>query len=198
MRLRQILVNLIGNAIKFTEKGEVAIKVELVKPRQKKRGQNNKVAFHFQVIDTGIGLSKANLKKIFEKFSQADTSTTREFGGTGLGLNISKSLIDLMGDKLCVDSKKGDGSTFHFQLELPVGEKEFVTDYSYPNFKEVTILVVDDNETNRFILRKTLSAWGFNVQEAQSGPQALSMLKTASVPIDLIFLDHQMPEDGWN
>ncbi|MFQ5864000.1 MAG: response regulator [bacterium] len=216
-RLRQVLVNLLGNAIKFTEKGEVVVecglwnaksvkrkaKLAVSNPQSETRGESsrtirNAVHLHFAVRDTGIGISQENLKKIFEKFSQEDSSTTRKFGGTGLGLNITKSLIELMGGEMWVESQQGQGSTFHFKLTLPIGEgKSEVLDYSYPDFKKITILVVDDNETNRFILRKTLMAWGFKVVEAQSGPQALAILKKSEGAINLIILDQKMPDmDG--
>ncbi|MFQ6114130.1 MAG: PAS domain S-box protein, partial [bacterium] len=121
-RLRQILVNLVGNAIKFTEAGQVAIEVESSNLQQLKKNKEKKIRLQFKVSDTGIGISEGNIRKIFEKFTQADTSTTRRFGGTGLGLNISKSLIELMGGALSVQSKEGKGSTFHFALTLPIGE----------------------------------------------------------------------------
>ncbi len=189
-RLRQILVNLTGNAIKFTEEGEVTIKVLKLNSGEKA----DKVHLHFLVTDSGIGISPQNLKKIFEKFAQADSSTTRKFGGSGLGLNISKSLIELMGGEMWVESQKRHGSTFQFKLNLPIGKgctPDF--DYAYPEFNEITILVVDDNETNRFILRKTLTAWGFQVKEAQSGQQALSILNDTSTQIKLVILDQLMP-----
>ncbi len=189
-RLRQILVNLTGNAIKFTEQGDVAIKV-----LKSQNGVSEKTAqLHFLVKDTGIGISKDNLQKIFEKFSQADSSTTRKFGGTGLGLNISKSLIELMGGEMWAESQQGHGSTFQFKLNLPIGEGcTDCFDYAYSDCSKTTILVVDDNETNRFILRKTLTAWGFQVKEAQSGQQALSILNGTPTQIKLVILDQLMP-----
>ncbi|MFQ5649521.1 MAG: response regulator [bacterium] len=209
-RLRQVLVNLTGNAIKFTDKGEVALECRLwqAKPEEQnptsdKRSSDsaiqNQVPLHFAVRDTGIGISQENVHRIFKKFSQADSSTTRKFGGTGLGLNISKSLVELMGGEMWVESKEGQGSTFHFKLSLPAAHAKIEEpDYVYPDFNDITILVVDDNETNRFILRKTLTAWGFHVREAQSGPQALSILKACHQTIELILLDQQMPEmDGF-
>ncbi len=197
-RLRQILINLVGNALKFTESGEVAIKVEPSILPHADEGDGKNIGLHVMVSDTGIGISQENLTKIFEKFAQADSSTTRQFGGTGLGLSISRSLIALMGGKLWVESKEGAGSTFQFKLVLPAGEgKPDDVDYSYPDFKEIAVLVVDDYETNRFILKKTLAAWGIEVMEAQSGPQALSILQDCKRRIDLVILDHQMPEmDG--
>ncbi len=197
IRLRQILVNLTGNAIKFTQKGEVVVECRVWNAKSQILNPKS-VELHFVVRDTGMGISQKNLKKICEKFSQADSSTTRKFGGTGLGLTISKSLIELMGGEMWIESQKGQGSTFHFKLNLPIGEtKAEKRDFPYPDFKEITILVVDDNETNRFILRKTLTAWGFQVREAQSGHQALSILKGSNASIKLIILDQHMPEmDG--
>jgi len=189
-RLRQIIVNLVGNAIKFTDKGEVAVKVVSVESNH----QNpNMTEIKILVSDTGIGISKENLKKVFAKFSQADTSTTRKFGGTGLGLNISRSLIRLMGGELLVDSEAGVGSTFYFQLKVPVGVHLPESSYTVPDFKNVKILAIDDNETNLFILRKTLSAWGFQYVETQRAEQALDIIKQEGDSIDLIILDHQMP-----
>jgi len=196
-RLRQVLVNLAGNSIKFTEKGQVAIKVESVAAENPKSGQDC-IELHFKVSDSGIGISSENIDKIFEKFSQEDTSTTRKFGGTGLGLNISTSLIEMMEGKLKVESEEGKGSTFHFKLSLPVGQsKPEGLEQICLDFKNTNILVVDDNETNRFILRKSLEKWGFQVTEAQTGLQALSILATANPPILLAILDQTMPEmDG--
>jgi CheY-like chemotaxis protein/signal transduction histidine kinase/streptogramin lyase len=199
MRLRQVLVNLVGNAIKFTESGEVSIKVEGAEGGIKTNNQVKKVDLHFMVSDTGIGLSEEQQAKIFEKFTQADSSTTRKFGGTGLGLSISKSLVELMGGSLWLESEVGLGSTFHINLSLPLSAGKVVrpVEYSYPNFKEVYVLVVDDNSTNRLILQKTLGAWGFRVEEASSAAAALSLLRQGSTKFNLIILDYQMPEmDG--
>jgi len=116
-RLRQILINLTGNAIKFTEQGHVAIKVKFCKQN------DGATQLHFKVSDTGIGISRENIKKVFEKFSQEDTSTTRKFGGTGLGLNISKSLVEMMDGELWVESAAGQGSEFQFKIRLPMGQR---------------------------------------------------------------------------
>ncbi len=198
-RLRQVLVNLAGNSIKFTEVGEVAIKVEPIKDSAKKAAKETRLGLHFMVSDTGMGLSSEQQTKIFEKFSQADSSTTRKFGGTGLGLNISKSLIEIMGGRMWLESKQGTGSTFQFSLELSIANGKTVSSikYTYPDFKDVSVLIVDDNRTNRFILNKTLSNWEFVIHEAASGAEALSLLKSFGRNINLIILDHQMPEmDG--
>jgi polar amino acid transport system substrate-binding protein len=195
-RLRQILINLVGNAIKFTHKGEISIKVKPSKNSWRKQREEKKIGLHFEVCDTGIGISRENQDNIFAKFSQADSSTTRQFGGTGLGLCISKSLIEMMGGKIGVESEVGRGSTFHFMLNLPIGEGDS-HEFAYPNFREISVLVVDDNGTNRFILRKTLSAWGLQVTEARGGHEALTLLKEAAAEFDLLILDYQMPElDG--
>ncbi len=205
-RLRQILVNLAGNAVKFTENGEVVLECRLGnadfwKSNMPKsqipnlKSTSEQICLHFEVRDTGIGISKQNLEKIFEKFSQEDSSTTRKFGGTGLGLNISKSLIELMGGKMSVESRPGQGSTFQFKLNLPIGkEQPDNIDYSYPDFNETTILIVDDNDTNRLILTKTLIPWGFQVIEAENGRQALAILQNPKPSINLIILDQNMPE----
>ncbi len=198
-RLRQVLFNLTGNAIKFTESGEVTVTVEFANHLNKNGDNDKKIGLHFKVSDTGIGISQENLEKIFEKFSQADTSTTRKFGGTGLGLNISISLVELMGGEMWVDSQVGEGSTFQFELRLLKGNGNSADiDYADPDFNEKTVLVVDDNKTNRVILRKTLTAWGLRVKEAPSGPKALSILSKSKSPISIIILDQHMPEmDGF-
>ncbi|MBI4843770.1 MAG: response regulator [Nitrospirae bacterium] len=197
-RLRQVLINLMGNALKFTEKGEVVLRVEpdlFLTDHGKKR-----MGLHFMVTDTGVGISESNLEKIFEKFTQADTSTTRKYGGTGLGLSISKMLIEMMGGKLWVESELGKGSAFHINLSLPYEEdalEEKKGEYIYPDFREVKALVVDDSGTNRFILRKILAAWGLYVDEAVSGKEALAILGANPGRHDLLILDYQMPEmDG--
>ncbi|MFQ5708923.1 MAG: response regulator [bacterium] len=197
-RLRQILVNLVGNAIKFTERGEITIEVEPAEATVAQEGSGQTVALHFKVCDTGIGLTREQQRKIFDKFTQADSSTTRRFGGTGLGLSISKSLVEMMGGKMWVESAPGQGSTFQFVLTLPIGKAQPVRrHYAYPDFSKITLLVVDDNQTNRLILQKTLSAWGFQVLQAASGAEALLTLQKRWEGIDLIILDHQMPEmDG--
>ncbi len=192
-RLRQILINLVGNAIKFTHEGEVAIKIVPTK-----ENDESKVGIHFMVSDTGIGISKAHRKKIFDKFTQADSSTTRTFGGTGLGLSITKALVELMGGHMWLVSEEGKNSTFHFILTFTPGKKKIFADYHYSEFGNVSILVVDDNKTNCFIIRKTLSTWGFDVTVAESGREALSLLHRTPSKYDLIILDHHMPEmDGF-
>jgi|GEM_PF-3593974 PAS domain S-box-containing protein len=196
-RIRQVLVNLVGNAVKFTEKGEVSIKVE--RERTQTVEADRRVPLHFMVSDTGIGIPEDQIERIFDKFSQADTSTTRRYGGTGLGLTISRSLVEMMGGRIWVESEVGKGSTFHFTLNLVYQEdrREGRQEYAYPDFKDISVLIVDDSSTNRFILNKTLSAWGFKVVEAGGGKEALSILKEDPKRFDLMIIDHQMPDvDG--
>ncbi len=198
-RLRQVLVNLAGNAVKFTKQGTVSIKVEPIQQSKQPAGDGKEVGLHFSVTDTGIGISKEQQSKIFEKFSQADSSTTRRFGGTGLGLTISKSLIELMGSQLQLESEPGQGSTFFFDLKFPLGdnkETECATSTEH-NLSAISVLVVDDIQINRFIMKKTLSAHGIQVTEASSGAQGLALLRDGKRRFDLLILDHQMPEmDG--
>lgn len=197
-RLHQVLVNLTGNALKFTETGEVSIKVERLRDDGGRKGDGNEIGLHFSIADSGIGIARENVDKIFDKFSQEDSSTTRKFGGTGLGLSISKSLIELMGGELWVESELGEGTTFHFNLVQPAGESRAAgVTFQYPDSNDTTILVVDDNATNRFILEKTVKAWGFKYLEASNGREALSLLREHGQAVEVVILDHQMPDmDG--
>lgn len=190
-RLRQILVNLIGNSIKFTEKGQVFIQVE-------SHGQKNgNVELLFSITDTGIGIAPEKIDTIFDAFTQADSSTTRKYGGTGLGLTISKKLVELMGGHISVESKPGQGSTFSFTAQFgiqtePKGYREKIA----LDMKGVKVLVVDDNETNRMILRNTLSKLGAIITESDSGEHGLAEFKRAmetADPYQLALIDHRMP-----
>ncbi len=193
-RLNQVLMNLVGNAIKFTETGEVVIKVEKEELIVNEKDGSQKVKLLFSVSDTGIGITHTQQKKIFEKFSQEDSSTTRQYGGTGLGLTISKSIVELMDGRIWLESEKGKGSNFLFEIDFPFNaSEENVTEFAYPDFKNISVLVVDDNKTNRFILNNVLKSWGFNVSEVSSGEDALEYLKNAENKVDLVVLDHQMP-----
>jgi len=197
-RLRQVLVNLVGNAIKFTEKGDVAIKVEIDSAKEE-TATGKRVDINFMVSDTGAGMSKADTERIFDKFSQADGSTTRKYGGTGLGLSISKSIVEMMGGHISVESEVGKGSVFHFSLNLECQDERRKEEREYvcPDFMGITVLIVDDNRTSRYILQKTLSAWGFHTSEAGNGKEALSLLQDDPDRFKLIILDHQMPDmDG--
>jgi two-component system, sensor histidine kinase and response regulator len=155
-RLRQIVVNLIGNAIKFTDKGEVALKVAL----ESKSGEN--CVLHFTVSDTGIGIPAHKQESIFEAFSQADNSTTRKYGGTGLGLSISMRLVAMMGGKIWVQSQVGQGSQFHFTVQLGIVDSTPIKIgmIAPPEIlRGVKVLIVDDNRTNQRILEGMLKRW---------------------------------------
>jgi PAS domain S-box-containing protein len=191
-RLRQVLVNLLGNAVKFTEKGEILTTVDAhLEP-------DGWYEIHFAVCDTGIGISEESRSRIFQSFSQADSSTTRRFGGTGLGLTISKRLAETMGGRMWFESELGKGSTFHFTIKVNAADttlKKIVAD-GLSISRGKTVLIVDDNERNRMILTRQLESWQINPLPASSGFQALEILTRIS-NIDAAILDMQMPEmDG--
>jgi signal transduction histidine kinase/DNA-binding response OmpR family regulator len=192
-RLRQIIVNLMGNAIKFTQVGEVGLKVSLESRTQ------DQVRLHFVVHDTGIGIPPEKQKLIFEAFSQADGSTARKFGGTGLGLTISKRLVEIMGGRIWVESVVGKGSAFHFTASLGMGRiAETLPATATVALAGLGVLIVDDNATNRRILRELLSNWGMKPTLAESGASALECVKQARDPFALILTDFHMPAmDGF-
>ena len=191
-RLRQILTNLIGNAIKFTEAGEVTVHAE------KERETAETVVIRFSVNDTGIGISEAAQRNLFQAFTQADGSTTRKYGGTGLGLAISKQLVGLMDGQIGITSEPGKGSTFWFTavfdkqpLKAPA-----VAQSNTSSLDKLRVLIVDDNAANRKILAHQLGAWGMVHDEADSGVRALELLRAASAqgtPYELAILDLMMP-----
>ncbi len=184
VRLRQVLVNLMGNAIKFTEKGEIEIKVELLKEKA------GKYTFRFSVRDTGIGIAKDKQKKIFDSFSQADSATTRKYGGTGLGLTISSSLVNKMGSELMLNSEVGLGSEFYFIVDF---EGEHGEPVEYSDIDQIKkILVVDDNPVNRAIIREMLEPLGVEVSMAADGIEALTKI-TSTHDYDVIIMDYNMP-----
>jgi len=194
-RLRQILVNLIGNAIKFTEKGDISVRASLVSQDEKS------ATILFSVADTGIGIPEDRQRAIFERFKQADGSTTRKYGGTGLGLAISAQLVQMMGGKIEVESEIGKGSTFKFtatfekQLDAPENGQAFPVE-----LKDVHILGVDDNRTNRKVIQKMLEGFGCRIDTVDNGKDAITRLHQAideQDPYQLVLLDMQMPEmDG--
>src|SRR5580658_9600337 len=197
-RLRQILVNLVGNAIKFTDEGEVALKVEV------ERTEGNQVTLHFVVSDTGIGIAPEKVESIFESFAQADTSTTREYGGTGLGLTISKRLVELMGGRIWIESELGSGSHFHFTIQIVRSEAKLSTgDGMTPPemLAGIKVLVIDDNRTNRRILDGLLKSWGMEptvVPGAEEALVALDEFKKTGQSFQLIITDMHMPKmDGF-
>ncbi len=190
-RLRQVLLNLITNAVKFTDSGgEVSVFV-----RQIAR-VDHIATLRFEVHDTGVGIPAEALERIFQPFTQADNSTTRRFGGTGLGLTICKRIIDLMGGELRVDSEAGHGSLFAFDIPFPIADGFEDPPPPVADLNGFRALVVDDNATNRKLLLRLLGAWGLAVTEAADGPSTLACLRRAAdnhTPFDLVLLDYQMP-----
>ena len=185
LRLEQVLLNLVGNAVKFTERGEVVLAVEVAA-----RGAQG-VRLRFTVRDTGIGIAPEMRERMFEPFSQGDSSTSRKYGGAGLGLSIARRLVGLMGGELGVDSQPGAGSTFHAELEFGVAEAAAPADGG-----RLRVLVVDDNTSAAQALRATLAGFGWEVACAAGGVEALALLREAP-PFDLAFVDAAMPEpDG--
>jgi light-regulated signal transduction histidine kinase (bacteriophytochrome)/CheY-like chemotaxis protein len=196
-RLRQILTNLIGNALKFTSKGEVVVRIS------KMAEAETHAQIRFEVEDSGIGISAEAQRGLFQAFSQADSSTTRRYGGTGLGLVICKQLVTLMEGEIGVRSRPGHGATFWFtaQLEKQTPQAEAAHPLARDQWP-MRVLVVDDNRTNRQILRNQIGAWKMQVGSAASGVEALERLRAAveeSLPYDLALLDVQMPGmDGFS
>jgi two-component system, sensor histidine kinase and response regulator len=190
LRLGQILLNYANNAVKFTERGEIVISV-----RASERTESD-VLLHFRVQDTGIGLSQEQMGRLFQSFSQADTSTTRKFGGTGLGLAISKKLAELMGGQVGVESEPGKGSTFWFSARVGVGagiKRELLPN---PDLRGRHALVVDDNDHARAVIVDMLEAMTFVTHQVDSGAAAIDELRSAAVkgrPYDIVYLDWRMP-----
>lgn len=193
LRLRQVITNLVGNAIKFTEKGEVSVEVFANRTAQ---GSGN-WDLHFQVRDTGTGIPKDKLGLLFQNFTQTDTSISRRFGGTGLGLAICKGLVELMGGQIWAESVEGSGSTFHFKVCLPEAQVAAPTPKPPPEILiGKRLLVVDDNETNRRILSLLGGRWGMQTVLASRPSEALALLKS-NQPFDIALFDMLMPEmDG--
>jgi PAS domain S-box-containing protein len=192
-RLRQILVNLLGNAIKFTEKGEVVLSVHAAPAPG-----GGRTELTFDIVDTGIGIPPEGMQRLFRSFSQVDASTTRKFGGTGLGLVISKRLAELMGGRMWVDSEPGKGSVFHFTIvvEALASKPRPWLAVGKSHLEGRRLLIVDDNTTNRRILTTLATGWGMIPRAAASGAEALAWL-TAGEVFDVGVLDMQMPEmDG--
>lgn len=184
LRLRQILLNLIGNALKFTLKGEIQIKIS-AEPKDK-----NEYELLFEVIDTGIGISPENRNKIFEVFSQADTSTTRQFGGTGLGLSISSKLLNLFNSKMELESERDKGSRFFFKI-VTLADNERNTEPELNEIKKV--MVLDDNDTNLLVIHEMLTYKGIQVDSFRSAKEALNSISSGTF-YDVIITDFNMPE----
>ncbi|MGF7037670.1 two-component regulator propeller domain-containing protein [Mucilaginibacter lappiensis] len=189
LRLRQILINLISNAIKFTKKGEIYVAVHLFST-----SEDNQIELSFEIKDTGIGISADKLNRLFKAFSQVDSSTTRQYGGTGLGLVISEQLVKLMGGKISVESEIGKGSTFRFSIH---SQKSLLQDpiqinHHMNGFEKSEILIVDDNDTNCRILKGQLEQWKLSPVVANSGEKALDIL-SQQIDFKLVIADMQMP-----
>jgi signal transduction histidine kinase len=195
-RLTQILNNLVSNAVKFTDEGSVGIVVE------KKELQGDRLTLLFTVIDTGIGISEEKQKQIFESFTQERTDTSRIFGGTGLGLTISKKLIEFQGGNISLESEKGEGSKFIVELPFKIPDEESVetgtlSQHDKPeSLKGTTVLLVEDNAINQKVMTRFLDKWDINVIVAEDGKQALEVMKENFV--NLVLMDLQMPNiDGY-
>jgi len=192
LRLGQILTNLTNNAVKFTEKGEIVVKIQLVEDMK------DQVRLEFSVKDTGIGLTEEQIGKLFQEFSQADSSTTRKYGGTGLGLTISKKLVELMDGKIWIESEPGKGSRFIFTGVFKKGvEKERNVLAASQNLAGKRVLIVDDNQSAREILEHALLSFDFDVSSAISGAEGISLVEAADSqvkPYEFIIMDWQMPE----
>jgi two-component system sensor histidine kinase/response regulator len=197
VRLRQVILNLVGNAIKFTDQGEVVLRVEVDSESQ------DGVTLHCAVTDTGIGIPLEKQKLIFEPFAQADTSTTRKYGGTGLGLSICFRLIEMMGGRIWLESQPGHGTTFHFTAQFGISTAALCSPANLDPaiLDDMRVLVVDDNATNRQILETTLGYWRMKPVSAAGAAEAIRLLKdanSAGTPFGLMLVDCHMPEiDGF-
>ncbi|MGD9266404.1 MAG: response regulator, partial [Desulfobacterales bacterium] len=190
LRLGQILINLSNNAVKFTDSGEIVISTELVKK------DGDQTTLKFSVQDTGIGMTAEQAAKLFQPFMQADSSTTRKYGGTGLGLTISKRLAEMMGGEIWVESEQGQGSTFSFTANFGLGKEKAKKIFSpSKDLRGMKALVVDDNATSREILKDLLESFTFEVTVAASGPEGIAALESAdkNKPFELVLMDWKMP-----
>jgi two-component system sensor histidine kinase/response regulator len=193
LRLGQILINLSNNAVKFTDTGEIVVSTELVKKEEAQ------VTLKFSVRDTGIGMTEAQAAKLFQPFAQADSSTTRKYGGTGLGLTISKRLAEMMGGEIWVESEHGRGSTFSFTADFGLGKEKAKKRFKpSADLRGMKVLVVDDNATSRGIFQEMLESFSFEVTVAASGQEGLNELEKASEsrPFKLVIMDWKMPGMG--
>jgi CheY-like chemotaxis protein len=194
-RLRQVLLNLVGNALKFTDEGEVGVQVVADAIEEKAS------ILHFIVFDSGVGIAPEKFELIFDSFNQADASTTRQFGGTGLGLTISRCLVQMMGGRVWVESELGAGSRFHFTVRLITEAKQevlsvpLITRYSLPDksafLRSLHILLAEDNRVNQKIATRLLEKRGHHVVLVENGEEALGAL--AQRPFDLVLMDVHMP-----
>jgi two-component system, sensor histidine kinase and response regulator len=203
-RIRQVVTNLVGNSMKFTDHGEIEFKVVAEAFPKGETRPAEKILLHFSVRDTGIGIPQAKQKLIFDPFVQADSSTTRTYGGTGLGLAISMRVVTRMGGRMWLESREGSGSTFHFTIpcESAGADPPYAGDSGDSvDLRGITALIVDDNATNRRILEEMLSRWGVRTTSTDRGIIALEFLRAAfdaETPYSLVLLDAHMPEmDGF-
>jgi len=195
VRLRQIVVNLFNNAMKFTETGEIMVSIEV------ERESNGEIILLFRVRDTGIGIPKEKMDRLFKGFSQVDSSTTRKFGGTGLGLSISRNLVEMMNGTIGVVSEFGKGSTFWFTVTMEVVEKDDMYSSVPEAAREASVLIVDDNKSSRLTLHQYFTDWGCRVDAVESGKLGLAKMKEKAAqgaPYTCCFIDLLMPGmDGW-
>jgi CheY-like chemotaxis protein len=190
LRLGQILINLSNNAVKFTDSGEIVVSTELIKK------DGAQVTLKFSVQDTGIGMTEEQAANLFQPFAQADSSTTRKYGGTGLGLTISKRQAEMMGGEIWVESEQGRGSTFSFTANFGLGKEKAKIQYKPASeLRGMRVLVVDDNATSREILQEMLESFTFEVTVAASGPEGITELENAEEdkPFGLVVMDWKMP-----
>ncbi|MGD8880573.1 MAG: PAS domain S-box protein [Desulfobacterales bacterium] len=190
LRLGQILINLSNNAVKFTDSGEIVVSTKLVEKSK------DRITLKFSVSDTGIGLTEEQTSRMFQSFSQADTSTTRKYGGTGLGLAISKKLANMMGGEIWVNSAPGQGSTFSFTATFGLGQEEVKKRFApTPDLRGMKALVVDDNPTSREILRDMLESFSFEVTLAATGQEGIAEVEKADKdkPFEMVIMDWKMP-----
>jgi signal transduction histidine kinase/CheY-like chemotaxis protein len=193
LRLGQILINLSNNSVKFTDTGEIIVSTELIKK------DDAQVTLKFSVRDTGIGMTAEQAAKLFQPFAQADSSTTRKYGGTGLGLTISKRLAEMMGGEIWVESESGQGSTFSFTANFGMGKEKAIKQYKpSQDQRGMKVLVVDDNATSRDILHEMLESFSFEVSMAASGAEGITELESAEKdkPFELVIMDMIMPGMG--
>ena len=193
-RVRQVLINLIGNAVKFTEAGEIVVRAG------KREAKGPGVAVHFEVIDTGVGLTREEADRIFAVYSQLDSSTTRRHGGAGLGLAIARMLTELMGGEMGVDSEKGKGSRFWFTALFREAAQKVRRPQTTAPLAGLSVAIIDDNRTNRTILERYVTSWGMRGRSFDSGHEALREMRRASHgedPFEVAIVDLMMPElDG--
>jgi len=200
LRVRQIITNLVGNAVKFTEQGEVVLSVQVDGTSADRTAEGSGLTLLVAIRDTGIGVPASKQQQIFQAFSQADGSTTRKYGGTGLGLTISKRLVEMMGGRIWMESEPGRGTTFYFTLPVTPGSEQLSEDEAsdHRDLIGIRTLIVDDNATNRRLLADRLTSWGMCPVVAESGAAALALLASSPDPFPLVLTDVHMPEmDGF-